>query len=450
MTMRQMKNEFDGYVFYQSTFDPNSGTLVRVTDVPEKGRHGYGLDTLVEMVAMKQHGIREYGKGWEEFENRWNRELRAAEGDGYVHWGARRYFAWSPSPETVDVKITDWCNFGCDYCYQSSTTAGKHASRELLERIFTLKHAPYQIAFGGGEPTAHPDFPWFLSYTREKGTVPNYTTAGHIVREDVLKATNEYCGGVALTYHAFKGPAYFREVYETWREKLAKHVLLNVHVIADDRVAQSLDELASTGLRDLNIVLLAYYPVGRGGFSGVMSKHTYQNNLPYAIMAAQQKAGFRFAFSEGLLPYFLSMKIPGIDTRYAVRQEGLFSCYVDDKGYVSNSSFSPFEPDDRSDAEVEAELRTYYEEPDALASAVADALKRRAQYKREHSIFESDFQYVWTKLDGAHYPHYKSCMNNCKYLSQCATPHDTHYLQCAFADHNFVKTKKDRVILRVL
>lgn len=449
--MRQMKNEFDGYVFYQSTFDPSSGTLVRITDVPDPGDH-YGLRTqLSHTVAKKVHNLDQYHDGWDEFHARWNLELHGLREEDRGLYGARNYFPWSPSPETVDVKVTDWCNAGCSYCYQSSTTAGKHAPRELMERIFTLKHAPYQIAFGGGEPTAHPDFPWFLSYTRKKGTVPNYTTAGHILREDVFKATNDYCGGVALTYHAFKGPQYFREVYDTWRSKLGPHVLLNVHVIADDRVAQSLDELASKGLRDLNIVLLAYYPVGRGGLSGAMSKHTYQSSLPYAIMAAQQKAGFRIAFSEGLLPYFLSMRIPGVDTRYAVRQEGLFSCYVDNKGFVTHSSFDPFKEDLRTEDELRAEFDN---RPDYSAEEISESVQRtmriRAEEVRNSNIFESDFQHVWQRLDSVgSYPHYSECME-CKFITQCAAPHYTHYLQCAFASHNSVKTKKERVILRVL
>lgn len=30
-------------------------------------------------------------------------------------------------PESIDVKITNYCDLGCAYCHESSTTEGKHA-----------------------------------------------------------------------------------------------------------------------------------------------------------------------------------------------------------------------------------------------------------------------------------------------------------------------------------
>lgn len=39
------------------------------------------------------------------------------------------------SPELVDIKITDYCPFDCDFCYQNSTTEGQHASMEYIQYI---------------------------------------------------------------------------------------------------------------------------------------------------------------------------------------------------------------------------------------------------------------------------------------------------------------------------
>lgn len=38
-------------------------------------------------------------------------------------------------PELVDIKITDWCDVGCTFCYQDSTLLGRHASWENLSYV---------------------------------------------------------------------------------------------------------------------------------------------------------------------------------------------------------------------------------------------------------------------------------------------------------------------------
>ena len=46
-------------------------------------------------------------------------------------------------PELVDIKITDWCDVGCNFCYQDSTIFGKHASmenmRQVIDRLSAVK-----------------------------------------------------------------------------------------------------------------------------------------------------------------------------------------------------------------------------------------------------------------------------------------------------------------------
>lgn len=51
-----------------------------------------------------------------------------------------------------------------------------------------------------GEPTIHPDFPKFLETVYDTGVVPNYTTNGVHLSQEVLEATKAFCGGVAVSY----------------------------------------------------------------------------------------------------------------------------------------------------------------------------------------------------------------------------------------------------------
>lgn len=39
------------------------------------------------------------------------------------------------TPELVDIKLTDFCPFGCDFCYQDSTLQGQHASMDNVRFI---------------------------------------------------------------------------------------------------------------------------------------------------------------------------------------------------------------------------------------------------------------------------------------------------------------------------
>ena len=169
-------------------------------------------------------------------------------------------------PEFYDVKITDKCNGGCSYCYQDSTM-GAPESRETLAgfiRMFadlTPNQLPFQIAFGGGEPTMHPYFTEFLTTCKLFGIVPNYTTNGTSLTKDVLDATVKYCGGVAISTH--------KHLEKHWRRAIKqlteRGVKTNLHIIISDKA--SVDEffkIYEEFEKDIDyFVLLPYKAVGR-------------------------------------------------------------------------------------------------------------------------------------------------------------------------------------------
>lgn len=58
----------------------------------------------------------------------------------------------------VDLKITDYCTFGCPFCYQGSTLKGKHADWNYLKSVVDLlyKEDVFEVVLGGGEPSFYP------------------------------------------------------------------------------------------------------------------------------------------------------------------------------------------------------------------------------------------------------------------------------------------------------
>jgi len=68
-------------------------------------------------------------------------------------------------------RITNYCDMGCMHCMQDSTTKGKHASMEIIDKMIKFAElAPLTttIQLSGGEPTEHPEFITILKKVLKK------------------------------------------------------------------------------------------------------------------------------------------------------------------------------------------------------------------------------------------------------------------------------------------
>lgn len=110
-------------------------------------------------------------------------------------------------PELLDVSLGTRCYGNCPYCYTDASQYGVNyieSPQKVLRWFGSMKpeQRPFQVAIGGGgEPTLHPEFPQVLYNFATMGIVPNYTTNGMHLSKDVLNATINYCGGVAVSCH---------------------------------------------------------------------------------------------------------------------------------------------------------------------------------------------------------------------------------------------------------
>lgn len=105
------------------------------------------------------------------------------------------------TPELVDLKITDYCPFGCSFCYQGSTTEGVHAPLERIKQILLdLKELNVlEIAFGGGEPTLHPDFKEIINFTKSLGISANISTKNFSIVKDIYSSVPVDGIGVSIS-----------------------------------------------------------------------------------------------------------------------------------------------------------------------------------------------------------------------------------------------------------
>lgn len=116
------------------------------------------------------------------------------------------------TPELVDMKITNFCDQNCSFCYQDATrdlSIAKFASLEdiavLIDRFEEWK--VFEVALGGGEPTLHPGFLPILKLIKNNGIIPNFTTknlnwltnSSYAHRNEIL----ETCGSFAVSMNDF-------------------------------------------------------------------------------------------------------------------------------------------------------------------------------------------------------------------------------------------------------
>lgn len=106
-------------------------------------------------------------------------------------------------PESIDVKITDYCDMGCPYCHESSTIKGKHGDVFKLLDVLNDLPAGVELAIGGGNPLSHPDLIPFLQVLKMKGIIANITiNQGHLktYQDLLLRLINsEYVRGIGIS-----------------------------------------------------------------------------------------------------------------------------------------------------------------------------------------------------------------------------------------------------------
>lgn len=131
----------------------------------------------------------------------------------------------SSVPELVDLKITEWCDKDCAFCYQDSSKKGKHGNVKTIKSIIKnlADVGVFEIAFGGGEPTSHPKFVDILEYTNSLGIIPNTTTRNVDVFNNTEKGKKiiDLVGGIAVSVNSLTDIMTANDVIRRFAEKVA-------------------------------------------------------------------------------------------------------------------------------------------------------------------------------------------------------------------------------------
>lgn len=182
-------------------------------------------------------------------------------------------------PHLIDVGIMGHCKHGKSglcvkagiQCYQSGLLFEEPnmALADFRSIAAQCRGRCNQFALGGrGDPDQHEDFQEILKICRENDIVPNFTTSGYEMTEEIARICKEYCGAVAVSW--------YRSEYTVKAvEMLVKAgVTTNIHyVLGNNTIDEAIQRLRNNDFPEgiFSVVMLLHKPAGQGKNDNVLS-----------------------------------------------------------------------------------------------------------------------------------------------------------------------------------
>lgn len=143
----------------------------------------------------------------------------------YSDWTkVREWDGVAQFPENIDIKITNYCDLGCPFCHENSTTAGKHWDIDRLLPILKQLPKGVEFAIGWGNPLSHPELPKLLKELKSSWYIPNLTVnVAHFgqLTPEIL----QYIYGLGISY----GNGIPESITPDTYEHIVIHTIAGVH-----------------------------------------------------------------------------------------------------------------------------------------------------------------------------------------------------------------------------
>jgi len=251
---------------------------------------------------------------------------------------AREAYTYSTVPELIDLKITDFCTKGCEFCYANSKHDGKHAS---LDNVRSIVYAlddlgVFEVTLGGGEPTLHPDFYKIVKEFNDYGIVVNFTTNDHSflskgtdANEREKREIMKLVGAVAVTVRSLRDC----ELALRFNERCGGSVVFQIPMGTVSRNDfHNIGELARAS--KIRMTLLGYKNVGRGGSYKPIP---YDWWLDEVVETAKSQDSDDYCWLNNVIgidttlaaQYKDKLEALGVPEYMYYLQEGNFSCAID-------------------------------------------------------------------------------------------------------------------------
>jgi len=237
-------------------------------------------------------------------------------------------------PSLIDIGIMGHCKHGLSgkcllsgtQCYQSGSVKQK-PNMSLSNYLKIMQEAEgkvWEVALGGcGDPDQHEEFRAILKFTRDYGIVPNYTTSGMGMTDEVANLSKQYCGAVAVSEY---GQDY---TYNAIKTLVSIGVKTNIHYILGENTFRTIIDRLESGFYNgmgLNaIIFLLHKNVGLGQKSNVLTMEHAKEFFEYIDSHRFEfKLGFDSCSAPALVNLCSSVNPDFFDTCEGAR----FSCYI--------------------------------------------------------------------------------------------------------------------------
>ncbi|MBS3985840.1 MAG: radical SAM protein [Selenomonadales bacterium] len=238
-------------------------------------------------------------------------------------------------PELLDIGIMGRCAHGQSgrclmsgvECYQSGDEKSQPnmALGDFVRIIDECRGRTFQVALGGrGDPDMHDDFLEIIGYARKQGVVPNFTTSGFALRQELMPAIKASCGAVAVSWYR---SSYTLGAIEML---LAAGIKTNIHYcLSNATIDEAIERMRyhkfPAGIN--RIIFLLHKPVGRGSKANVLRNDDSRVKEFFSLFDDNEyiaKAGFDSCSVPGLLGYTSRIWPASIEPCEA----GRFSAYI--------------------------------------------------------------------------------------------------------------------------
>lgn len=314
-----------------------------------------------EYYSMGSFTIRKTPNGWLMF-NRWSgAKLRLVDRDGDLR---------PTAPELVDIKTTDYCPYGCSFCYQGSTEKGEHGSLENIQVIAErlAEAGVLEVAIGGGEPTLHPDFVETLKAFSSRGINANFTTRNlaWIRKEELRAEVRKHSQAFAYSVEDPANVAKLRALMTDNRF----YMEANLHYVMGSTDFDTFKAIVDAAYEHrFRLTLLGYKTTGRGD---EFTPHDYSGWLDHltSLDTPAGKLGLPgrlpdVSVDTTLVQQTYDQMVEKLPAATFHREEGLFSAYVD--AVSMTMAPSSYEPDRGHSPFDENWLATFREWPAHLS-----------------------------------------------------------------------------------
>lgn len=237
-------------------------------------------------------------------------------------------------PHLIDVGIMGHCIHGktglCAKagigCYQSGMFVEQpNMSLDDFRRIAEQsKGKCNQFALGGrGDPDQHEHFEEILKICRQNNIVPNFTTSGYGMTEEIAKLCKRYCGAVAVSW--------YRSEYtlKAIQMLLDAGVKTNIHyVLGKNSIDEALERLQKEDFpMGINaVIFLLHKPAGQGTKANMLSASDERVAKFFAEIDKGHsfKVGMDSCNVPGAINFCKSVLPESLDTC----EGGRYSCYI--------------------------------------------------------------------------------------------------------------------------